>query len=384
MSYAKDKPIDMTIIKLPTIQLMFEVCNGFDDRFHALLKPFEEKGEFKIVKIEPSLSHSSGPTTFRMALHEKYDEEEKIWVLIDQLFAKNKRALETLRRIFFFTEVWSNLFPVVDHVKKENLKVRLQGYPRSAQERSHVVLSRYLDHVHLDPVNFDKVFMYYQHVKDTTVTTTPSFMEYYVGWGTKDTFEKMRPYVHPELFRKQETHKPLCRAYWKMWEVLDKYVGDNERITNAIDIGASPGGWSQVLLYGPKVDHVISVDPGKLDKSLLSTDKLTHIDTRVEAFLTSDHELNPLKNGKPLDFVCCDMNKDYKVTVPIIRELDAAVASGSLLVLTLKLRKKCSDKLIELTMKETIEGLQDAYENFQCVHLFANTRDERTLIATRQ
>lgn len=49
----------------------------------------------------------------------------------------------------------------------------------------------------------------------------------------------------------------------------------------ALDIGASPGGWTAFL--AEKFDKVIAVDPGALDETVLARPNVTHIKSRLDS-----------------------------------------------------------------------------------------------------
>jgi hypothetical protein len=68
---------------------------------------------------------------------------------------------------------------------------------------------------------------------------------------------------------------PLSRAYYKLHEIWYTYLYPHERktlshiytpstMTSAIDLGAAPGGWTQVLLHHMNVTHVLAIDRAQL------------------------------------------------------------------------------------------------------------------------
>lgn len=69
---------------------------------------------------------------------------------------------------------------------------------------------------------------------------------------------------------------PLCRAFYKLWEVARRTGALAAGRAGAaggpaaVDVGASPGGWSQFLVQQAGFGRVFAVDPGEVDAALLS------------------------------------------------------------------------------------------------------------------
>ena len=88
-----------------------------------------------------------------------------------------------------------------------------------------------------------------------------------------------------------------CRAAWKLQEVFNR-LPELTRVRTcqtscdttatiseskgwvALDIGASPGGWSYFLAGLPNCRRVLAVDPGKMKEPVPSL--VTHLAQRVE------------------------------------------------------------------------------------------------------
>jgi hypothetical protein len=66
---------------------------------------------------------------------------------------------------------------------------------------------------------------------------------------------------------------PICRAYYKMKEIIEHYFPlwgwELPESAVAVDVGASPGGWTQYLAVEKKCKCVVAIDPGELHESLL-------------------------------------------------------------------------------------------------------------------
>jgi 23S rRNA U2552 (ribose-2'-O)-methylase RlmE/FtsJ len=67
---------------------------------------------------------------------------------------------------------------------------------------------------------------------------------------------------------------PICRAYYKMKEIIEHYFPlwgwELPEGAVAVDVGASPGGWTQYLAVEKKCKCVVAIDPGELHESLLT------------------------------------------------------------------------------------------------------------------
>jgi len=105
---------------------------------------------------------------------------------------------------------------------------------------------------------------------------------------------------------------PPNRAYLKLWEacsLLQRYpqAGDF-----ALDLGASPGGWSYVL-HSCGAD-VLAIDKAPLDKCIASLPKVNYRSTSAFSLQPSDFE--------HIDWMVCDMacypDKLYRWLLPWI------------------------------------------------------------------
>ena len=84
------------------------------------------------------------------------------------------------------------------------------------------------------------------------------------------------------LASKRDDHA-VSRAYFKLREARDHFdlgraLGDGAAV---VDVGASPGGWSQFCLEAGAA-AVAAVDPGDVDASLLADARLVHVRAKVE------------------------------------------------------------------------------------------------------
>jgi len=91
------------------------------------------------------------------------------------------------------------------------------------------------------------------------------------------------------------------RSGMKLVEALDTFVGDAAMLTRlragrvAVDLGAAPGGWSQVL--ASRGMRVIAVDNGPIASEVLQTQMVEHV--RTDAFR--------FRPERPVDWMVCDV-----------------------------------------------------------------------------
>ena len=215
---------------------------------------------------------------------------------------------------------------------------------------------------------------------------------------------------------------PVSRAYYKLAQVfedrhnLDMISQMHRHSTeisadkllshgSGLDIGASPGGWTQVMHHKLKVPTITSVDPGVLSQRVLSLPGVHHIRKDI----SSEETIKFLASVAPFSLIVCDACEDVVVLYDKIVKTFERVSSlvngprrlftwPLCLVLTVKLPYKTSgsiDRHIGRAKQITSEFLQqiakvgcdnenqvkDVKVNYKICHLFANSVAERCLVA---
>jgi 23S rRNA (cytidine2498-2'-O)-methyltransferase len=118
--------------------------------------------------------------------------------------------------------------------------------------------------------------------------------------------------------------------------------------SRALDLGASPGGWTRVLRgFG---FEVCAVDPGELHPRLASDPKVRHVRQTAGAFLEQDQGT--------FDLVCNDMRMDPLESCRTMLDVARLLRAGATMVLTLKLGS--SDPLP--TIRECLHLLGTVYD----------------------
>lgn len=130
----------------------------------------------------------------------------------------------------------------------------------------------------------------------------------------------------------------ICRAARKIIEVFRRCPhmkptgrgnGTGKEGWLAIDIGASPGGWSYTLANMPHCGKVISIDPGAMRQPIPAN--VEHIPAKVQ-----DCTPDLLNRGIVADLVVCDMNVTPAQTTDALLDLLPVIKPGATIVLTFK------------------------------------------------
>ena len=120
----------------------------------------------------------------------------------------------------------------------------------------------------------------------------------YVGWGV---MEAKDVYIKPKS--NDGSMDKTCRAFYKLYEALHRFDVPLKEGMKAIDVGASPGGWTQCLVE--RGCTVFSIDPGKLT---LSDEVMKNV-VWLDGLSSSEKVLKRLGEEAPFDIMVCDMNQ---------------------------------------------------------------------------
>lgn len=120
----------------------------------------------------------------------------------------------------------------------------------------------------------------------------------------------------------------VSRAEFKLLEAVSVFGLELPTAGRALDIGASPGGWTRVLAArGLRVD---AVDPGELDRRLRSNRLVTHHRKRIQEYLPGP---------KPFAAIVNDMKMDARDSIEIMLGFASRLAPDGVAVMTLKMPK---------------------------------------------
>lgn len=120
----------------------------------------------------------------------------------------------------------------------------------------------------------------------------------------------------------------ISRSEFKLEEIIRTNLAELPTSGNALDLGASPGGWTRILLN--RGLDVWSVDSGALDPRLDGVSGLTYIPTLAGPFLA--------ENTQQFDLVVNDMRMEPGLSASIMNSAARFVPAGGLGVMSIKLQ----------------------------------------------
>jgi 23S rRNA (cytidine2498-2'-O)-methyltransferase len=160
----------------------------------------------------------------------------------------------------------------------------------------------------------------------------------------------------------------ISRAEFKLEELLKLFPLPPGRGRRALDLGASPGGWTRVLLNCGY--EVWAVDPAPLDRRVMADDRVVFNQTTARRFLQG-----PLPT---FHLLVNDMRMTPELSCRVMIDAAKHVASGGYGIVTLKISHKGALR----SVRRAAEIFGRAYEIVFLRQLFHN-RHEVTLVGRR-
>lgn len=161
----------------------------------------------------------------------------------------------------------------------------------------------------------------------------------------------------------------ISRAEFKLEELFKLFDVPVPADGIALDLGASPGGWTRVLRRHGL--DVWAIDPANLDPRLASDPAVHHIRTTAGRFLT--------ETRRHFDLVVNDMRMDALLSCEVMHSAAAHLNPGGLAIMTLKL----SPHAPLATVHRCLSALARRYEILHARQLHHN-RNEITVVARRR
>jgi 23S rRNA (cytidine2498-2'-O)-methyltransferase len=160
----------------------------------------------------------------------------------------------------------------------------------------------------------------------------------------------------------------VSRAEFKLLEAVELFELSFPARGVALDLGASPGGWTRVLRSHEMT--VIAVDPGDLDRRIASDPAVRHVRQTAQTYLPA--------TDQQFDVILNDMRMDALVSAKIMVSAARNLKAGGWALLTLKLPKKG----IERVAASAFDVLRGRYTVIGARQLFHN-RNEITVALRR-
>ena len=157
----------------------------------------------------------------------------------------------------------------------------------------------------------------------------------------------------------------ISRAEFKLEELFRSGAVTLPAGGAALDLGASPGGWSRILLE--RGFEVWAVDPAALDRRLDGARGLHHVRTTAGPFLAEVRQA--------FDVIVNDMRMEPGLSASVMVSAARRLVPGGLTIMTVKLAPRDALR----TLRETRRVLERAYEITFARQLHHN-RNEVTLV----
>ncbi|MDX2967998.1 SAM-dependent methyltransferase [Kribbella solani] len=160
----------------------------------------------------------------------------------------------------------------------------------------------------------------------------------------------------------------VSRSEFKLEEAIATFGLDLPKGGKALDLGASPGGWTRILRQHGQ--EVWSVDPGSLDPRLRSDRRIHHERTTAGRFFAA--------NRVRFDVVVNDMRMDQQTSARMMLDAAAHLRPRGLAVITLK---GGGQNPLDAT-RHALQTLRATYTIHHARQLHHN-RNELTVVARR-
>ena len=192
---------------------------------------------------------------------------------------------------------------------------------------------------------------------------------------------------------------PLSRAYYKLYQVWHEILkGEKERLQIdpvyhdgiGIDLGASPGGWTQVMVHEIGLRKVIAADRARVAQRITDLPEVTYVKANLE-------DTSALAGRGPFSFLVCDASIPFGRVMESIGKLtkDASFQLPCVWVITAKMPFKTLgsierqiDNIYREVPSQVSQMANDMFPaktidvHFALVHLMANSESERTMLMT--
>lgn len=163
----------------------------------------------------------------------------------------------------------------------------------------------------------------------------------------------------------------ISRAEFKLLEALELFQIQLPPRGVALDLGASPGGWTRVLRQHDQ--YVTAVDPGALDPRLANDRGVRHKTVTAEQYLANEPDR--------FDLIVNDMRMDARDSARLMVSYAKQLYRHGSVIMTLKLPEEHREPIIEhafaiLREAYTIAGARQLFHNRSELTVYLTLRKE--------
>ncbi|MFV0439753.1 MAG: SAM-dependent methyltransferase [Lachnospirales bacterium] len=181
--------------------------------------------------------------------------------------------------------------------------------------------------------------------------------------GVSNTEDNLSSWTLGRVRLKRDDEQ-ISRASFKLEECFIEF-GITRKFKKAVDLGASPGGWTKVL--ADRGTLVYAVDPAKLDTRLKKYTNIKFFNMLSQEFVS--------KTSETFDLIVNDMKMDAIKSAEIMGQLQHLLEDDGYGIITLKLpEKKQKGKIID-----ALRELNKYYDVVKVKQLYHN-REEVTVL----
>lgn len=160
----------------------------------------------------------------------------------------------------------------------------------------------------------------------------------------------------------------VSRSEFKLLEAVELFGIPLPERGVALDLGASPGGWTRILRKHGQ--YVTAVDPGELDARMMEDKGVRHLRMTAEAYLREPPDR--------FDLIVNDMRMDARDSARLMVGYAPYLYRHGAVIMTLKLPERSSPAQQRKTLEDALAVVKQKYEVIGARQLFHN-RSEVTV-----
>lgn len=161
----------------------------------------------------------------------------------------------------------------------------------------------------------------------------------------------------------------VSRSEFKLLEAIELYNISLPARGVALDLGASPGGWTRILRQ--RDQYVTAIDPGDLDARVTADKGVRHLHTTAEAYLREPPD--------QFDLIVNDMRMDARDSARLMVAYAPHLYRHGYAIMTAKLEDKATPAQQRKTLEDALAILRKSYDVIGARQLFHN-RSEVTVV----